>query len=166
MDMAVDVERKNNKNPKETPLSNNRRFETAGEAAKELFDGFNDWCGALSSYSIQVAYAILAANWAVHGTANAIWNNIFAKLSMALVILFLGLHLLGIRWMALLYKNRSEYANTNKQRWEEEFHDLEKINSPWPYTECIQKLGLCLRILKTWAPVIGGALFILSLFIK
>ena len=114
--MAVDTERKNNKNQKETALTNNRRFETAGDASKELFDGFNDWCGALSSYSVQTAYAILAANWAVHGTANAILNNIPAKLSMVVVILFLGLHLLGLRWMALLYKNRSEYANVDEER--------------------------------------------------
>lgn len=147
-------------------MSDKRRFNNVGEASKELFDGFNEWCSALSSHSLQAAYAIIAANWAVHGNAHAILTNIFAKLSMATTIAFLGLNLLGSRWMILLYKERCEYANNNKKQWEKEFHEAETAPSSWPYTKSIENIGFALRILKTWAPVIAGLLFILSLFLK
>jgi len=145
-------------------MADSRRFKDVGEASKELFDGFNEWCSALSSHSLQAAYAIIAANWAAYGNANAILNNTFAKLSMATTIAFLGLNLLGTKWMALLYEKRCEYANQNKERWEKEFEDVVAISSSWPYTKLIEGLGFWLRLLKTCVPVIAGGLFILSLF--
>ena len=85
---------------------------------------------------------------------------------MAIIIGFLGLNLLCTRWMTLLYKERCEYANINKERWEKEFNEAATASSPWPYTKLIENLGFLLRMLKTWAPVIAGILFILSLFFK
>lgn len=147
-------------------MFDNRRFKNVGEASKELFEGFNKWCSVLSSHSLQAAYAIIAANWVVHGNANAILDNIFAKLSMAITIGFLGLNLLGARWMTVLYKKRCEYANENKEQWEKEFEEAAQVTSSWPYTKLIENLGFWLRLLKAWAPVIAGILFILSLFYK
>ncbi len=37
--------------------------ENAGEGLKKVGEAFNDWCATLSSYSIQLAYAVIAANW-------------------------------------------------------------------------------------------------------
>ena len=146
-------------------MSNNRRFQNSGEASKELFNGFKDWCSALATYSLQTAYAIIAANWAVHGVTNTILNNLFAKLSIGTIIGFLGLNLLCTGWMALLYQNRSDYTDEDRERWENEFKEAAKKPSPWPYTKLIQGLGLSLRILRTLTPIIAGLFFILSLFL-
>ncbi len=145
-------------------MTDQRRFSKPGDAWQELFDGFNEWGATLSSHGLQAAYALIAANWAVHGNARAILDNIFAKLSIAMIICFLGLNLLGDWWMVLLYENRLKYADDDKDRWEKEFQDAAKEKSSWPYTKLIENLGLWLRILKTLAPVIAGILFILSLF--
>jgi hypothetical protein len=146
-------------------MSDKRRFANAGDASKELFDGFNDWCSAFSSHSLQSSYAIIAANWAVHSNAHAILSNIFAKLSMATITAFLVINPLLCRWMILLYKKRCNFTDQNKKQWEVEFNETEKESSCWPYTKLIEILGESLRALKTWAPIISGILFIFSLFI-
>jgi len=37
--------------------SKKRRFENAGEASKELYNGFNEWCSILTKHSIEAAFS-------------------------------------------------------------------------------------------------------------
>jgi hypothetical protein len=153
----VEEQNKRNNSP-------SRRFENAGDATKELFEGFNDWSGAVSTYGIQTAYAVIAANWAVYGNAQTILNNPWAKASMAIIIGFLGVNLLCIGLMTWLYGKRCTYANENNKRWQEEYERENRRSSSWPYTTFIERLGDFMRLLKVWAPVIGGVIFIIGLF--
>ena len=82
------------------------RFESAGEAAKELFDGFNVWSGGVSTYGAQTSYAIIAANWAVYGSADKILSNKLAVFSMIIIILFKC----DIRWY-LNKRDLEEFEN-------------------------------------------------------
>ena len=151
--------------PNKKSRGDNRRFENAGDAAKELFDGFNDWSAAVNVYGVQTAYAVIAANWAVYGNAQTILNNPWAKVSIAIVVGFLGINLLCIGLMTRLYSRRRCYADKDKERWKVEFEKEVETSSPWPYTGFIEVLGSFIRIFNMWAPVMGGAIFIIGLFI-
>ena len=142
-----------------------RRFKSAGEANNELYQGFNAWSAGLGTHSVHAAYALIAANWAVHSGANAILGNRWAKWSLAVVIVFLGLNLLCIWLMTALYRRRCSYADEDKARWAGEFEDASAAGSPWPYTHTIECVGRFLEGLRILAPIAGGTLFILSLFL-
>ena len=148
------------------PSFSNRRFSSSGDAKKELFEGFNAWSASISTHGMHTAYAIIAANWAVYGNTQAIMENLWAKYSMGIIILFLGLNLFCTWLMSLCYWERVEYADENKKRWDSEFDKGNVIPSPWPYTEFIERLGKFMRFIKVWAPIIAGSLFILGLFSK
>lgn len=140
-----------------------RRFETAGDATDELFEGFNDWSASISSYGMQAAYSVIAANWAVYGSANAIITNYWARTSMALVITFIGVNLFLTWRMTVQYQRRLKYADDDKDRWHNEFNHGEDASSAWPYTSSIQSLGASMRLLKTWAPIGAGLIFVMGL---
>ncbi|MFH1956986.1 MAG: hypothetical protein ABIJ15_00740 [bacterium] len=144
--------------------SGQNRFKNAEEALKKLGQDFNDWCSILTTHSMQAAYAIIAANWAVHGNAQKILNNCCSKWSLVVVFLFLGVNLLATKWMIHKHYKQFLYAEENSERWEKEFRENKGKRTFWPYTKCIEYLGIALRWLKVGAPVIAALLFILSLF--
>ena len=139
------------------------RFKSAGEADEELFVGFNAWSAGVSTYGVQTSYAIIAANWAVYGSADKILSNKLAVLSMIIIILFLGINLLCIGWVTKLYEDRCYYANDNKDRWKEEYDNRENLPA-WPYTIFMERLGDFKHLLNIFAPVVAGVIFIVSLF--
>lgn len=150
-------------------MASKRRFESSGEASKEVYEGFNAWSAGISTYSVQTSYAIIAANWAVHqGTSgiSGILDNQCAKGSMVLSIGLLGLNLLGTGLMTWFYGRRISYINKNKDQWEKEYIESEKKKSSWPYNRKIEWLELAMRIMKTGMPIGAGGLFIISLFNK
>lgn len=142
-----------------------RRFSNPGEATKEIYTGFNDWSGTLASNSRQVAYALIAANWAVYGNADDILENTWARVSIAVVVVFLGINLICTGWMTRLYKLQCKYSDEDKLRWAQEYKVAEPGPSPWPYTNRIHALGGFMRILNIWAPVGAGVVFILGLIL-
>ena len=147
-------------------LTVTRRFDSAGEASAELFEGFNKWSASINNYGMQAAYSVIAANWAVFGSANAIITNDWAKTSMTIVVIFIGVNLFLTLRMTGLYRQRVEYADDDKDRWNREFEGGENTPSAWPYTSDIQSLGTVIRLLKTWAPILGGIAFVLGLFAR
>ena len=111
-----------------------------------------------------MAYAVIAANWAVYGDAQAIIVNPWAKSSIAIVISFLCLNLFCTWLMTSLYVKRCAYADADKARWSSEFEREKTSPSAWPYTKFIEQLGKFMRLLKVWAPIVGGIVFIIGLF--
>ncbi|MBN2438511.1 MAG: hypothetical protein JXL20_07905 [Deltaproteobacteria bacterium] len=144
--------------------TNKGEFNNEGEALEKIGQDFNDWCFILTSHSLQAAYAIIAANWAVHGTAQEILGNWFSKWSMVFVFLFIGVNLLATRWMICMHYRQFLYAEEDPARWAKEFQESRGKRSFWPYTKKIEYLGIMLRGIKTWAPVLAALLFVLSLF--
>ena len=146
------------------PTVKSRRFSNAGDAAAELITGFNDWSANISLYGMHMAYAVIAANWAVYGNAQTILSNPWAKYSVAIVILFLGLNLFCTWLMTNSYAERCDYADDDKNRWANEFKNEDAKSSAWPYSKYIENLGDFIRFIKVWVPIVGGIVFILGLF--
>lgn len=141
------------------------RLESAGAGSNELVDAFNDWSSILTNRSIETAFAVIGANWAVYGAAEVIISNLWSRWSVAAAIAFLGANLIGTWVMAKLHFDQARYAAGDHGRWEREFNDAKATNTddPWPYTARIESLGKLLRFLKAWAPSLAAVLFLVSL---
>ena len=140
------------------------RYKNSDEALERLHDDFNDWTSILTSYSVQLAYAIIAANWAVYGTAQKLINNLWARWSIIIVFLFLVANLIITRWIGLRLKNRYDYAESDPENWKKEYEEKKDNPGAWPYTKKTEVLGTTLREIKVWSLVISAILFIVSLF--
>jgi hypothetical protein len=143
---------------------NFRRFNSPGDGAKELQEGFNAWCSILTKHSIEATLAIIAANWAVYGNTEVILDNIWSKWSLIVAVTFLGLNLVGTGWMTFLYNKHRRYADENKIRWKNLYEEADNKTTPWPYTHLIQAVGSISRFLKVIMPFMATTFFIVSLF--
>jgi hypothetical protein len=60
-------------------------------ATSELHDHFGSWTAGLGKYGLQVTFALMAANWAVHGSNAALLQNPWARWSMVIAVAYLAL---------------------------------------------------------------------------
>ncbi len=141
------------------------RFANAGEASKELVEAYNAWSSNLTKHSIEVAFAVIAANWAVYGGTREIITNLWARWSVVVALLFLGYNLVATRLMAQRHWDQIELAESDHEAWKKACEKTASTNDPWPYTKKIESLGHTMRAVKAFAPVVGAALFLLSLFL-
>jgi hypothetical protein len=141
-----------------------RKYDSSNKALKHLNDDFNAWSSMLSNYGLTMSYAIIAANWAVHGNAKGVLANWCSIVSLLIVFVFLALNLFATHKMSRLLYKRSLYAERDFDRWEKEFSEAQNASSPWPYTQEIEDYGDRLRSIKLIAPILAAVFFILSLF--
>ncbi len=99
-------------NGDETP---SRRLQSPGAAHDELTTGFNELSAALTTYSVYAVYAVIGANWAIHGTAQTLLSNQWAKWSMVIAIGYVAVHLTCVGCMTLLYRRRCDYADHDRE---------------------------------------------------
>jgi hypothetical protein len=127
-------------------------------------DWYNAWTKALSDRSVELSYAVIAANWAVFGSRDRILSSPCAKLSIGLVVAFLGLNLLLTRLIAELTRKQYAYAESDLTRWQGEFERSRGKAVPWPSTRIIDGAGRLLREARTWLPLAAGVAFVLAFF--
>jgi hypothetical protein len=122
---------------------------------QDLEDGYKDWSHGLSQYGIQTTYAIIAANWATYGKANAILSNRLSLLSIILCIVLLAINLF-VQW------NITNFYFTLGKGVKAESIDNETYVKSW---KRIERWGVSNRLLFTFLPIISGTLYILSVLI-
>jgi hypothetical protein len=96
-------------------------YETPRDALKSIRDDFSYWTGKVTETSFALSLAVIGANWAVFGSVNKLLNNICAELSIAVVILSLGISLLGYWYLGGKLRERIAYAEQDAARWRGEF---------------------------------------------
>lgn len=138
-------------------------FQSPNDALKAVRDDYLYWTGRLTDTSLQLSFAVIAANWAVFGTVDHILIRFWSKLSVALVIIGLGLSVAGAKWMGELHRRRVDYAASNPERWGDEFKTTLDTRDPWPFTDGIEFSGRVTRELKTWLPLLAGISFLIAL---
>jgi len=126
-----------------------------------LVEAYNAWSAGLGSYSVQAAYAIIAANWAVHAKTESILLNCYSTWSMGICVGFISVNILLVWFITELHNCRINKAMTSPEWWQREYDKRAKTR--WPYTWAIETLSLWLRIIKGFAPISAGLFFILSL---
>ncbi len=132
------------------------------DALRFLGKRFDSWSLALSDRSLQLSYALVAANWAVFGSQDKILDSTFAKISLGLIVLYLALNLLLTRFIVWLLRRRFAYAEDDHVRWEAEYHEAIGKNDPWPSTKAIDGTSRVLREIRTWVPIGAGIAFIIA----
>ena len=139
-----------------------RRFASAGDAARELHVHCSDWSVGLGKYGLQIAFALMAANWALYGSQKGILSNPLAKASMAVGFVYLALFLMLAASMFIQLRLRHRYADADKARWTQEFEAAAGKESPWPYTQAVELTGNSMHVLHFVGPLIMGYLLLLS----
>jgi hypothetical protein len=141
-----------------------RRFQQATDATKELHDHFNAWTTGLSGYALQVTFALIGANWALHGSQ--IFGDRWATLSITVAILYLAIRLALYGAMVLVTWYRHRYADADKKRWSREFRENADKESPWPYSRWNDIIGATLHWLHVILPFACGVLLLVSIWPK
>ena len=138
-------------------------YQSPSEALKAVHKDYLYWTGKLTDTSLQLSYAVIAANWAVFGSVDELLASFWSKPSVSLVIVGLGLSVAGAKWTGELHRARIEYAETDASRWKAEFQESAAKRDPWPFTKAIEYLGRAMREAKTWLPLIAGVSFFIAL---
>ena len=137
--------------------------ESANKYRDQLREDFNAWTSILTAHSLQATFAVVAANWAVYGSAGAIISNTLAKFSIGIALSFLGINLAFTLLMGWMHRKQYYYAEENHDRWTQEYLENKGQPTPWPYTPSMERLGIVHRHLKAWAPLVAAALFVISI---
>lgn len=144
--------------------STSRRFKNAGEAAKEVHTAYNDWTSSLGKHGLQLTFALMAANWAFHGTTKSILDDWLSTASMLIALVYLTTFLALTYWLVLEHRKCHERTDADKIVWANEFQKSASGKSSWPYTKTCETLGDTLHFLHFAAPVSCGALLVMSVF--
>lgn len=142
-----------------------RRFKDAGDASKELYDDFGAWTASLGKYALQLAFALMAANWALHGSSKNILDNPWATASMFCAVLYLTAFVVLMRLRTEEVRRQYEYAEGNKDLWHQEYLDNLQIDSRWPYTKRCEDLAGLLQWLHFLGPLLCGLLLLISVYV-
>ena len=137
-------------------------YESPNKALEAVREDYLYWSGRLTETSVQLSYAVIAANWAVFGSVDGVMKSFWSKLSVILVIIGLGVSLAGAKWMSELHRKRIDYAAV-AARWEAEFRHNTGKRSAWPFTNKIEGVGRIFRWAKTWLPLAAGLSFLIAL---
>jgi hypothetical protein len=146
-----------------TPPSTNL-YTNATDGLKSVRDDYLYWTGKLTESSLQMSFAVIAANWAVFGSLQRVFSSCWAKTSLSLVVLCVASNLVGAKVMGELHKKRADYAAEDLERWNRAYEASIGRRDPWPFTVGIEILGRVLREIRTWLPLLGGVAFFIALF--
>jgi len=141
-------------------------YDSPADATKSVNSSYDYWSGNLTTSSLQMNYALIGANWAVFGSTSGILGNCWAKWSMLLVIIALGLNALGSMALTKLLRSRIEYAESDYNRWAVQFKDNYGKKSTWPFTDSIDGIGSGMRWLKASLTLASGILLIIGAILK
>jgi hypothetical protein len=139
-------------------------YDTPQAALKAVREDYLYWTGRVTDTSLQLSLAVIAANWAVFGTVDAILTSFWARLSMMLIVVGLGVSLIAASLMGTFHGRRIDYAESDGDRWNAEFEATAGRRDPWPFTHTIEMLGSWQRLMKTWLPIAAGLAFLIALF--
>src|SRR5687768_2629279 len=78
-------------------------YASHSDALRAVRDDYLYWTGKLTDTSLQLSFAVIAANWATFGNIDQILGSWWAKFSLALVISSLGISVVGAKWMGELH---------------------------------------------------------------
>jgi uncharacterized membrane protein YagU involved in acid resistance len=139
-------------------------FNSPNEALKDVQGYFQGWTKALTQTSFQLSFAVIAANWAAFGSVSEIMRNPFSKLSVALIVLGMGVNLLASWHLCNSLESRIHEAEACPEKWYFEFEKAVGKSNDFPHSPKTVLLARRLRIIKAWFPVIAGILFIAAIY--
>jgi hypothetical protein len=148
------------------PINSDPRslYQSPVDATKAIQERFLYWTGKLTDTSLQLCFAVIAANWAAFKTTDDILKNHWSRASIALVIFGMGCNLVATFLVGKSLSQRVDYAEGDLARWQNEYSQSVGKATPWPYSESSVTLSRIARHIRLWVPILGGATFIVALF--
>jgi hypothetical protein len=147
-------------------VSDTKLFSTPADALKKVSSEYEYWSGRLTETSLQMCYALIAANWVVFGSVNGILANVWAKASLLMVLLALAANIVGAWLLSEKLRERVEYGEEDGPRWQREFDEFTSTSCPWPFTGLIEKIGRRMRMIKAGFTLVAGALLMIGAILK
>jgi len=120
----------------------------------------NTWSSILTQKSLEAEYAIIGANWVVHGAK--LTEHTFALVSVAIAILHVGVYLLMAWFIYWLLDRQVDYALKDPARWEVEYERRKDPESNWPFTYAIDRTGEIHNDLKMLFPISAAVCFMMG----
>jgi hypothetical protein len=142
------------------------------EALKVIVANYEYWTGRLTETSVQMAYAVIGANWIIFGSVNGILSNIWAKLSLLCALLSLAAGVIGAWFLCEALGRRGNFGDDYPEKWEKEYGDFIKRKTtqpkhdPWPITKFIELTSAWSRNLKAAFVLLGALLLIVGTIVK
>ncbi len=136
------------------------------KALEKISFYYEGWTTKLTEASLQMCYGLIGANWVVFGSVSGILQSNWAKVSLLMVILTLGINVLGAWVMSESLRRRFEWAEGNEEDWSRQFQDASGKRVPFPFTAFQEWAGFCLRQVKGVLPLIGGGLLIVGAILR
>ena len=144
----------------------NALYATPEEALKKVVTEFEYWSGRLTEASLQLCYAVIAANWLVFGTVSGILQSFCAKLSLTLVLAALATNIIGAWIMSDSMRNRIDYGEADGGRWAGEYTQVSGKADPWPFTQSMINMGIWTRRIKALFTLGGGLAWLVGTIMK
>ena len=132
---------------------------SVNDKLQEVREHFSYWTGKLTETSVQLSYAVIAANWAAFGSVDQIRKSSWSKVSITLVVGSLGLSVFAAYWMGDLHDKQLDYVDKHR----DEFAAKRGKDRYWPYTKGIIFSAWVFRELKAWLPLAAGFSFLMAL---
>lgn len=150
--------------PAEPETRTDTLYASAGDALRAVRDDFHYWTSRVTDSSLQLALAVVAANWALFNSAAELRTNLWAQLSLAVVVAGVAIGLVGAKYLGDLHSRQIAHAGADPEQWKREALEALRHGGPWPYTEQIVRVGWVLREIRTWSPLLAFAFFLGALF--
>ncbi|MGA3106863.1 MAG: hypothetical protein ABSD53_20455 [Terriglobales bacterium] len=144
----------------------NTLYASPDEALKKVSSEFEYWTGKLTETSLQMCYALIAANWLVFGSVNGILASEWAKFSLLSVMIALAVSVVGAWILSEALRQRVEYGECDSVRWAKEFNAAAGQRVAWPFTDDMETIGRWMRWIKAGLTLLGGVLLIMGAILK
>lgn len=146
------------------PVGNARSlYPTPAEATKAIQERYVYWTGKLNDVSLQLSFAVIAANWAVFKTTDGAIQNRWSKTSIAIAIVGIGANLLATWWIGNKLGDQVTYAESDLIRWESEYLSNTGRETAWPFTQKIVAVAKFVRFIRISIPIAAGCVLLIGL---
>jgi hypothetical protein len=141
-------------------------YASADEALKKVQETYDYWSGKLNDITMQMAFALIGANWAIFGTASGILGHIWAKLSIVAVLLAMVFNIIAALALSEMTEARVTYAESDLPRWAREYKESTGQKVAWPFTDCINDTGRRMRWVRAALIATSGVCLIIGAILK
>lgn len=131
-------------------------YESPEEALKKLAGEFEYWTGKFTDTTLQMCYALIGANWVIFGSLAGVLKHPWSLASLILVMLALASNVIGAWLLSESLRGRIRYAESDNQRWQQEFRNVAPFDDFWPFNRMIQISGQYMRWIKGGLTLASG----------
>jgi hypothetical protein len=141
-------------------------YSSADEALKKVQETYDYWSGKLNDITMQMAFALIGANWAIFGTVNGILANMWGKLSIVAVLLAMVFNVIAALALSQMNEAQMTYAESDLPRWQREYQASTGKNVAWPFTDRINGTARLMRWIRALLIVASGICLIVGAILK